>query len=102
MEIVLLFLASWKVEIIGSILLVALLLLKRHYDSNVIVAGYLRQAIDAVATQMEAAPDVEPKDLKRSAKKARRREIRRKIAKEARKANRGTGKGNKKGGGKVK
>jgi Na+/glutamate symporter len=88
-------LVTWKVELWCSAVLIALVVFKKKYDDNVVVAGYLKQAIDAVATQLEKAPEVDEKDLKRSAKKKRRRDVRTKIAREARKANRASKKGKK-------
>jgi hypothetical protein len=91
-ETLILFWAAWKFELICAGLLVAFPFVRKRFSNNIIVAEFINQATNQIATAMEARekdPDTDaPPDMKRSARKARRREVRAKLAKEARKANR--------------
>ena len=87
------YIVFFRLEILAGVVLVALGLLKRRYDSNVVIAGYIKAASDAIAQSMSDKAGGNPADTSTRAK--RRRKVRRGLAKQARKANRGKTKGNK-------
>jgi hypothetical protein len=90
-ETALAFWLAWKFEIICTTLLVSFPFVRKHFRHNIIVAEFVRQATEQIATAMEANPDPTtgaPVDASRSQRKKRRRDVRARIAKEARKANR--------------
>lgn len=99
---VLSFLADFQWEILAGFGLVLLYLVKRRYDNNVLIAGFIRATQNAIADAMEQDSPPPPtenaatRQLRRAATKAKvRRELARRARKAARKANRGTGKGSK-------
>jgi hypothetical protein len=86
MEFVLGFWLAWKFEIIGAAIVLMVPFLKKHYDNNVIVATFLKQGLEVLASRME---EENPAATTNSAKTRHRKKIRKDLAKAARKANRG-------------
>jgi hypothetical protein len=82
---------DFKLEIYAGVALTALYFLKRQYQNNEMLAGFIRFTTERIAAAMEADPGVPEvsAEAPTSKKAALRRKVRRELAARARKSNRG-------------